>query len=515
VQQLSLSQEAVRRIRAEIAKAHGNEVCFLASVDEQGIVLEPRVVARGHKAAVLAAVRDSKPGQIVLHNHPSGAIEPSNADLDVAARLYDNGLGFAIVDNDARELYIVLEPATPKVVLPLDPEEMAATLAPGGPVSLAHNAYEDRAMQRDLTRAVTRAYNEGGVAVLEAGTGTGKSVAYLIPAIYWAIKNRERTVVSTNTINLQEQLVRKDLPFLRRALGESFRFALVKGRGNYISIRRALLAQQTQTVLFDDVQQNSLNALTEWLKTTQDGSLQDLPFTPSPELWDEVVSDSDVCLRAKCPHFEQCFYQKARRDAAAADVIVSNHSLLFSDIAVRKVQGNYTAPAVLPPYKRVILDEAHNIEEAATEHLGAAITRRGLTASRGVKAIVVRTTPPAGTSIRPPSSVIVQSTSGAPKSPIRYASARVSAGYSQRRPPSAASAVTPASRATAQIVAWIAVMTGICVIGVDGSMASRVRTAVQGMKMPSTSGASTARPAATSCSVTARSSGLGVGSPLG
>jgi ATP-dependent DNA helicase DinG len=323
-------------------------------------------------------VRDAVPGQVVLHNHPSGTLQPSSADLEVASRLYDNGLGFAIVDNAATELYVVLEPALPREVHPLDPEEIAATLAPGGPVSDAHGAYEDRPTQRDLARAITRAYNEGGVAVLEAGTGTGKSVAYLIPAIFWSLRNRERTVISTNTINLQEQLVRKDLPFLHRALGEKFRFALVKGRGNYISIRRAKLAQQTQTVLFDDMQQNSLAALLQWLESTEDGSLQDLPFTPSPDLWDEVVSDSDVCLRAKCPHFEQCFYQKARRDAAAADIVVANHSLLFSDIAVRRSQGNYTAPAVLPPYKRLILDEAHNIEEAATDHLGANVTRRGL-----------------------------------------------------------------------------------------------------------------------------------------
>lgn len=375
---LSLSKSAAKRIKAEIAKAKGNEVCFVASVNGQGEVTEPRVVARGHQAAVLAAVRDAVPGQLVLHNHPSGGLQPSSADLEVASRLYDNGLGFAIVDNEARELYVVLEPVLPKEVIPLDPEEMAGLLAPGGPVSLAHTAYEDRTMQRDLARAVTRAYNEGGVAVLEAGTGTGKSVAYLIPAIQWAIKNRERTIVSTNTINLQEQLVRKDLPFLQRTLGEKFRFALVKGRGNYISIRRAKLAEQTQTVLFDDMQRNSLVAVVEWMKTTPDGSLQDLPFTPTPDVWDEVVSDSDVCLRARCPHFEQCFYQRARRDAAAADIVVSNHSLLFSDLAVRRAQDNYTAPAVLPPYKRVILDEAHNIEDAATEHLGANITRRGL-----------------------------------------------------------------------------------------------------------------------------------------
>jgi ATP-dependent DNA helicase DinG len=375
---LTLTSESAAKLRREIAKAKGNEVCFIGSLDDEGNVIDVRVVARGHRAAVLAAAKDAEAGQLLIHNHPSGRLDPSNADLEVAARLYEAGLGFAIVDNEASELYVVLQPPRTREVVPLDVDEIASTLGPGGPVSVAHPAYEDRPMQRELSAAIARAYNDGGVAVLEAGTGTGKSVAYLIPAIKWALQNRERTVVSTNTINLQEQLVRKDLPFLKQALGEQFRYALVKGRGNYISIRRAKLAEQVQTVLFEEMQQNSLGAILEWMKTTKDGSLQDLPFTPTGEVWDEVVSDGDVCLRAKCPHFEQCFYQKARRDAAAADIVVANHSLLFSDLAVRRVSGNYSAPAVLPPYKRVILDEAHNLEDAATEHLGATVTRRGV-----------------------------------------------------------------------------------------------------------------------------------------
>jgi ATP-dependent DNA helicase DinG len=243
--------------------------------------------------------------------------------------------------------------------------------------------YEDRPAQRAMARQVARAFNEGGISIAEAGTGTGKSVAYLVPAIRWSALNHERTVVSTNTINLQEQLVGKDLPFLRRALAAPFRFALVKGRHNYISIRRARLAAETAPSLFESAERTELATLLAWIETTREGSLQDLPFEPSAELWDEVVSDSDVCLRARCPHFEQCFYQRARRDATAADVLVVNHHLLFSDIAVRRAQGNYTAPAVLPPYRRVILDEAHNLEDAATMHLGASVTRRSLLRSVG------------------------------------------------------------------------------------------------------------------------------------
>ena len=375
---LELAPGAAAEIRAEIARARGNEVCFLAHVDENGLVVDPRAVARGNVRTVLAASRDATPGTLLIHNHPSGDLTPSDADLDVAARLYAEGVGLAIVDNAAVELYVVVEPAGADELALIDETSIERALAPGGPVSLAHAGYEDRPTQRDLARAIARMYNDGGVGVFEAGTGTGKSVAYLIPAIAWSVLNRERTVVSTNTINLQEQLVNKDLPFLRKALAASFRYALVKGRSNYISIRRAHLAKFSQGTLFESAQQAELKALTEWVETTRDGSLQDLPFEPSSELWDEVVSDSDVCLRAKCPHFEQCFYQRARRDAASADILVVNHHLLFSDLAVRRQQENYNAPAVLPPYRRVVLDEAHNLEDAATEHLGVTVTRRGV-----------------------------------------------------------------------------------------------------------------------------------------
>jgi ATP-dependent DNA helicase DinG len=375
---LFLTPTAAETIRLEIARARGNEVCFVAKVGDEGEVFEPRAVARGNRGAVLVAARDAEPGSLIIHNHPSGVLEPSDPDLEIAARLYEEGIGLAITDNLARELYVVIEPPSPREYEPLSAEAIDAVLAPGGPLSRAHPGYEDRPTQRALSRAIAAAYNEGGTLLAEAGTGTGKSVAYLVPAIRWAVENRERTVVSTNTINLQEQLVDKDLPFLRRTLGEPFRFTLVKGRRNYVSIRRAQLAAQSAGVLFEQGQRAELEAIMSWLRTTRDGSLQDLSFQPSGEVWDEVASESDVCLRAKCPHFEQCFYQRARRDAASADVLVVNHHLLFSDLAVRRAQGNYTAPAVLPSYRRVVLDEAHNLEDAATSHLGAMISRRAL-----------------------------------------------------------------------------------------------------------------------------------------
>lgn len=375
---LRLTRESQARIRGEIERAGGREVCFLADVDEQRRVHDPRAVSRGNFEAVLVAARDAREGSVMLHNHPSGVLEPSDADMRVAAQLYDQGVGTAIVDNEARDLYVVVEPPPPRDRVLLDLDELEARVGPDGALASLHAGYEDRPGQREMLRAVARRFNEGGVAVVEAGTGTGKSLAYLLPAARWAQENRERTVLSTNTINLQEQLAGKDLPLVRRILGEDVRWALVKGRGNYVSIRRALLAAESQESLFEEDRTQEVKGLLEWMRATDDGSLSDLSHPPSDELWDEVRSDPDACLRARCPHFQDCFYQKSRRTAAAAELLVVNHHLLFTDLAVRRATQNYTQAAVLPPYKRLILDEAHNVEDAATTHLGVEVTRRGL-----------------------------------------------------------------------------------------------------------------------------------------
>jgi ATP-dependent DNA helicase DinG len=375
---LSLTPEAAARIRAEIDRARGREVCFLAEVTSERTVVNPRAVARGNQSAVLAVARDAPDGCILIHNHPSGLLEPSHADLAVAAQVFDDGLGTAITDNGATELYVVVEPPTPRVRVPLDLAELDSLVSPEGPLAAAHPLYEDREGQREMIRVVGERFNQGGVALVEAGTGTGKSLAYLLPAARWATENRERTVISTNTINLQEQLISKDLPLVNRLLGGDLSWALVKGRGNYVSIRRAYLAAQSTRDLFEEDRAAEVDALLEWIRSTDDGSLTDLPFTPSDEVWEEVRSDPDACLRARCPHFQECFYQRSRRRAASARILVVNHHLLFTDVAVRRATQNWTQSAVLPPHRHVILDEAHNVEDAATSHLGVEVTRRGL-----------------------------------------------------------------------------------------------------------------------------------------
>ena len=375
---LSLSENAAARIRREIERAGGREVCFLATVGPDRMVLDARAVARGNHEAVVAAAQDAPIGGLMIHNHPSGLLEPSHADLAVAARVWEEGLGSALVDNAATQLYVIVEPPEPRVVTLLDVAALERLIGPDGPLPGLHPTFEDRPGQRRMLRLVAERFNEGGVAITEAGTGTGKSLAYLIPAAAWALQNKERTVISTATINLQEQLVQKDLPLVNALLGGGLTWALVKGRGNYISIRRAQLAAEEAPTLFESERGTELKALLEWIEKTDDGSLADLPFVPTDEVWEEVRSEPDVCLRAKCPQFQRCFYQRARLEAARARLLVVNHHLLFTDLAVRRATQNWTQAAVLPAYKRLVLDEAHNVEDAATSHMGADVTRRGL-----------------------------------------------------------------------------------------------------------------------------------------
>ena len=375
---------AVRELlRAEIAAARGREVSFVARADANGLIVEARVVARGTVDAVLALPGIAVRGELLLHNHPSGVLEPSGADLSVAARLHDGGVGFGIVDNDVSDCYVVVECPRPRATTRIDPIDVAALLSPSGPVAraLGGGGFEDRPSQRDMAAYVADLYNDGGVGMLEAGTGVGKSFAYLVPALVWARENGERTVVSTNTINLQEQLVGKDLPILARALGtadHSPTFALLKGWRNYICLARLEQAREQGDSLFEDERRAELDALAGWAARTSDGSLADLADEPTGEVWDAVAAESDLCTRLKCPHFDRCFLFQARRRAAEADVVVVNHHLLASDLAVRMASDNWQEAAVLPPYRRLVLDEAHHLEDVAAMHLGAQVSLLGV-----------------------------------------------------------------------------------------------------------------------------------------
>ena len=264
-------------------------------------------------------------------------------------------------------------------------------------------AFESRPEQVEMARAVagvmdSRTAGAGrptsGAAtrlLVEAGTGVGKSFAYLVPSIIRCVKHHEKVVVATATISLQEQLMQKDIPLLLESLGswdlgasaggeelQPLVAVLAKGRGNYVSIRRLKLASSRQTALLPDAEQrHSLHVIEDWAYETQDGSLSTLPALPRPEVWDHVRSDTDNCMGRKCPHYQECFYQSARRAIEQANLIICNHALFFADLALRTqgVTGASAAGgAILPNYHHVVFDEAHNLEDAAAGYFGLSVS---------------------------------------------------------------------------------------------------------------------------------------------
>lgn len=262
-------------------------------------------------------------------------------------------------------------------------------LGENGRVSQRLRQYEHRPEQLQMAQAVAEAIASQSHLVVEAGTGVGKSFAYLVPAILAATasqaksadgdhagggagegRKRVRVVVSTHTISLQEQLIGRDIPFLNAVLPVEFSAVLVKGRGNYISLRRLRGAVERAPAMFVNEQQlQQLSGIVKWSQATTDGSLATLDFRPLPEVWDEVQSESSNCLGRKCPTYDDCLYFKARRRAWNADILVVNHALFFSDLALRREGAN-----ILPDYDVVVLDEAHTVEAVAGDHLGISVT---------------------------------------------------------------------------------------------------------------------------------------------
>ncbi len=366
------TDDALLLMRHEIGEASGNEVFFIGRTNVDGIICELEVIARGTRTAVPAILARAVCGDVVIHNHPSGSLEPSSADMEIASVAGNQGIGFAIVDNACSRCYQVVTPFAEQKGELLSLDEIGRVFAADG--LMAHlKGYEQRDEQLRMAFAVAEAFNNDKVVLVEAGTGTGKSLAYLVPSILWAVRNNQRVVISTNTINLQEQLIRKDLPFLAKNSSVEFKAALVKGRSNYACLRK-LEHAEAEPSLFPDESSAELTSIIEWSKGCQDGCRSDLSFTPRGSTWEEICCEADQCSRSKCKYFNRCFFYRARRDSSAARILVVNHALLLSDIVLRKETG-YDATAILPPFTRLIFDEGHHLEDVATSHLSLIISR--------------------------------------------------------------------------------------------------------------------------------------------
>jgi ATP-dependent DNA helicase DinG len=331
------------------------------------------VLARGHSKAVAAPISRLQAGEVLIHNHPSGALEPSDADIAVAIQAGEMGNGSYIVDNDVTAAYAIAEPVEDGAGVDIDPDEIAAVLDSGGKLSRAIPGFEPRASQVELARDIARAFNDGFVLAAEAGTGVGKSYAYLLPAFAWAVMNTGRIAVATATINLQTQLMEKDIPVVASLFRKQVKAALVKGRANYLCLAR--LAEAIEEEGLFGGKDSELGKVAEWAKATDTGDRADMSDWPDDATWSRVRSEGDACLGIACPHRPTCFVYRMKQRAAEANVIVANHHILFADLATRLDGRSDDVAAVLPPVRAIIFDEAHAIESSATSFFSEEVDR--------------------------------------------------------------------------------------------------------------------------------------------
>jgi ATP-dependent DNA helicase DinG len=360
---LRFSPEAARELRDAIRDAGGVEVFAIGDIEGR-VVQSVTIVCRGTEDRVPALLERPRSGQVVIHNHPSGDLRPSDADMGLAARYGDDGVGVVIVDSMVERDHWVVEPHTIRLQT-IDRSDVERCFVEDLPRAI--EGYEARESQLRLAYQVLEALNDERPVIAEAGTGTGKSLAYLVPAALWALANDEKVVVSTYTRSLQAQLLTQDLPLLTQA-GIRVRAAVLQGRNNYLCKRRLGLA------IAEEPDNTALQSLAEWERTTEHASRSELSFDLEPDLWEQIESDSDATLSVRCPHYESCHYYRARREAAAAHIIVVNHALLLADRSL-KLAG---APGILPKYKRLIIDEAHHLEDAATNASAERISPRAI-----------------------------------------------------------------------------------------------------------------------------------------
>ncbi len=369
------SSATIESLRSYIEDNRGNEITFLGTLDSDGMVVRVEPLTRGNIDSAPALLRIEGPGVVLIHNHPSGNLTPSDADIQVASSLGNNLVGFYIIDNEVSLVNVVVRPVVEKTSR-LSSEALLKYLIPDHEESIARDI-EERDAQKEMLTTVVDAFNNDQISIVEAGTGTGKTWAYLIPAMEWSERNEEKVVISTFTINLQEQII-EDFNYLNERIKKgALKISILKGRGNYLCrLRLDKLLNQMNLLLPEGVTPEHLKLLKEWAETSSSGTISDLTTPIPPALWEEVETTGDTCLKEKCPYYlERCFYYRSKKESLSSNIIVVNHHLTFADYFLKK---NSADSSIIPEYRRIIFDEAHHVEDAFRNQLERTFSLPGL-----------------------------------------------------------------------------------------------------------------------------------------
>ena len=373
------SKESLQTIKKYLEEQNNKSMIFKATFDEDELIQEPFFLSLYKKKSFEETLTKVARNEVVIRTTKPNQLYPSDMELELSEELYTRrNIAYCLLSSDLDDFYFVQD--IDRIFL--EEIDIENYFAKDGILAKEIKGFEYRQEQEEMAQYIQDAINEDRKIIVEAGTGTGKTLAYLIPSIKWAVTNKKKVIIATNTINLQEQLLLKDIPLAKSIIKDEFSYVLVKGRNNYVCKRlfnELALGKNIDIETFSIEAREQIEYILKWGNKTKTGDKADLPFEVYPDVWELVQSTTELCLGKKCPYRKECFYMKTRMEKMEADILISNHHVFFADLNVRAETDFDSEYLILPRYDMVIFDEAHNIESVARSYFSVEVSKISFT----------------------------------------------------------------------------------------------------------------------------------------
>ena len=373
------SEESLQTIKEYLIENDNKSIIFKATFDENEVIQEPFFLSLYKKKTFEETLTKVKRDEVVIRITKPNQLYPNDLELELSEELFNRrNIAYCLLSSDLDDFYFIQDIDRTN----LEKIDIEDYFSEDGILVNEIKGFEHRHEQEEMAKNIQNAINDNRKIIVEAGTGTGKTLAYLIPAIKWAITNKKKVIIATNTINLQEQLLLKDIPLAKSVIKDEFTYALVKGRSNYLCKRlftELSLGKSIDIESFSMEAREQIEYILKWGNKTKTGDKAELPFEVYPDVWELVQSTTELCLGKKCPFRKECFYMKTRMKKMEADILISNHHVFFSDLNVRAETDFDSEYLILPRYDMVIFDEAHNIESVARSYFSVEVSKISFT----------------------------------------------------------------------------------------------------------------------------------------
>ena len=373
------SKESLQTIKKYLEEQNNKSMIFKATFDEDELIQEPFFLSLYKKKSFEETLTKVARNEVVIRTTKPNQLYPSDMELELSEELYTRrNIAYCLLSSDLDDFYFVQD--IDRIFL--EDIDIKNYFSKDGILAKEIKGFEYRQEQEEMAQYIQEAINEDKKIIVEAGTGTGKTLAYLIPAIKWAVANKKKVIIATNTINLQEQLLLKDIPLAKSIIKDEFSYVLVKGRNNYVCKRlfnELALGKNIDIGTFSIEAREQIEYILKWGNKTKTGDKAELPFEVYPDVWELVQSTTELCLGKKCPYRKECFYMKTRMEKMEADILISNHHVFFADLNVRAETDFDSEYLILPRYDMVIFDEAHNVESVARSYFSVEVSKISFT----------------------------------------------------------------------------------------------------------------------------------------